>query len=266
MTYSPQELLGQFHEVDIAALFNPDIPTKKERTEKIKIARQKIRLIKSRTKEEQDTIKARWDGRKVGHAQQEKLHLAPYTLILDVISQIEIFISELAALKAKDPIPEPPNFNKESHAVIFGDIQEGQWKIGSVIDAKKWEVKRTIDNARETGRIFQQQVKDAKQRIKAIPSRVIGYVILVVFTTMLAVWFLYTVTSSDLYDFTNEGTLYSIGGFLAVFALCIYQIFTLLNERKKLENLIPEIQEKIKQTKVIYIKAKKILQSLDDIE
>lgn len=141
----PQQLLNQIHELNIPALFHEQMESR-EREKAVKLMRQKLRLIRKSVNQEITTIKARWDGRKPGEAEQERLHLIPFQLLIDLIERLDIALGEL---DVRGVLAETPAFGTQ----IVGNLSRGDWQILSPADAYRWQAedaRRSIEEHKAT--------------------------------------------------------------------------------------------------------------------
>lgn len=139
-TNLPQQFLDQIHELDIPSLFHEQMePDAREKA--VKLMKQKLRLIRKSVNQEITAIKARWDGRKTGEAEQERLHLIPFQLLIDLIERLDIALGEL---DVRGVLAEAPSFGTQ----IVGNHSRGDWQILSPADALRWQAddaQRTVD-------------------------------------------------------------------------------------------------------------------------
>lgn len=129
---TPQDLLDQIHSSGILQLNLTEISTKTARLEQIKLARQKLRLIKKQLQDARSIVKAKWDGRNQYEKVQENDELQPYQKIEDVILRIEIALSEMEI----NHNATMPIYGKR----IYGNSSFKFWDIGSENDAQIWEL------------------------------------------------------------------------------------------------------------------------------
>ncbi len=124
---TPQGLLDQLNEIGIPNLFDVD-KSSKERLAEIKLARQKVRLIKQRLNQEKENISGRWDGRNRQQAVVKRLELAPLDALSDIVGQVEVMLTELeTAVKTEGPIPNRPTIA----SIVAGGAELGWWSISS---------------------------------------------------------------------------------------------------------------------------------------
>jgi tetratricopeptide (TPR) repeat protein len=93
-TNSPQDFLNRLHEIGISDLYSEKF-TNEERLPRIKLARQKLKHVDRLLKRQEQNVKGRWDARDKEEADLERFELAGYELIGDLVSEIEIELSEL---------------------------------------------------------------------------------------------------------------------------------------------------------------------------
>jgi len=91
---SAQELLDDIAAIDIAAICSPS-QEPKARADLIKLAEQRLKLIRKQLKDQSKDVAARWDGRNQYEGVMERLELAPYNLVDDQIGEILIFLEEV---------------------------------------------------------------------------------------------------------------------------------------------------------------------------
>lgn len=160
--YTPQQLLEQINEAYFEEVFKSELP-QKERTAKMKLAQQKLRVAKRNLKAEQTLIKQRWDNRNKGEAAKEQLELAPYLLIESYLGKVEISYSELeAAIAGGSNYPEAITLGE----VIIGDEWVGDYVIGGRIAAEEWyqgKVQELKDKLRQAQK---EAFADAKKYIE----------------------------------------------------------------------------------------------------
>ncbi len=90
-----------------------------ERLEKIRLAQQKLHLIQDQVKAAQGEINEQ--------AHDGAARLKPLAVVLDKLREVEIYLSDLEAVKA-DKTPSAPPLMGE---VLYGDSAAGIWRIGS---------------------------------------------------------------------------------------------------------------------------------------
>ena len=120
-TDTAERLLAQLHEIDFPSLYNLSLPVK-DRDSLVKLAKQKLKLVKRQLREEMDVIKKRWDGRNSYEAAQERLHLAPYKVLDDLIAKLEVAITEL---EIKGSEAKPVTFGTQ----LVGNFDTGEWHV-----------------------------------------------------------------------------------------------------------------------------------------
>lgn len=236
-TYTPQQLLDHLHQLDIPSLFDPNLSSE-ERMKEIKVAKQKIRLLKKQVKQEIEVIKSTWDGRNTYQAQQERLHLAPFLQVEQLVAQIEIAINELGIRGAVD---WRPAFG----SVIVGSFKRGEWHILSPLDAIIWNAKETNRQIEEVQVLIssdQSLVATLNKRIKEKirNQRNTAIICFLVATCLLLFIFLF------LGNLRNSQAILSIGGLaVAVYVGGIVTFFESRSPDKKLEQQILYIHEHI---------------------
>src|SRR5258707_6824502 len=132
--YNPQQLVDQINGSYFPELFTPELSAK-ERTVKLKLARQKLRIAKQSLKAEQIAIKKRWDNRNKQEAEQERLELVPYSLVEAYVKKIEGSFAELgAALEIGSELPKPLGLA----TVFVGTTETGAYQLSNQEQAAKW--------------------------------------------------------------------------------------------------------------------------------
>jgi hypothetical protein len=129
-TDTVDRLLTEVHEIDFPALYSPTLATK-EREASVKLAKQKLKLIKRQLRDEMDVIKKQWDGRNSNEAHQEKLNLAPYKVLDDLVAKLEVALAEV---EIKGTSAKPVTFGN----VLVGDFDKGEWHIVTEKEAVRW--------------------------------------------------------------------------------------------------------------------------------
>lgn len=116
-----QNLLDALHALSLFTLVE-DTLSKKERLARISLAKKKLRAIKRDLRQEQQTIKRRWDGRNRYEAIQEEIGLLPFGLIDTLVSELEIVVAEIeVSVKHDRPLPEVPLLPD----VVIEDTEDG---------------------------------------------------------------------------------------------------------------------------------------------
>lgn len=237
-----QEYLDRLRQVYTAELFDPAL-SQKERTDRIKLARQQLKAVRRSVRDRTDAIKRQWDGRKSDEKIQEDLHLAQYAPLLQLLDQLELSISEL---EIKGAEAEQITFG----GIYVGDFESGEWLILEVDQSLIWlarKAKRTISN-------FQQDIHESDKRIaswqdligdheKRIRSQgpIVAAVVVIVLSvcaSILAGVAMYT--NQALQD---PGIIIVFGAAMAVvFISGIVSVVETANRRKKLRREVEYLQ------------------------
>jgi uncharacterized protein YukE len=152
----PQDILDSVHELDFAALYDETL-SKKERAANIKVAKQKLRIIKKNLKEQQTIINRRWDGRNSAQAAMERIELLPYNVLGQVLDYVETAFVELETANNFDrAIPVPPDVGR----VIVHDETE------AVITSERGAYRWMIEKANESLADAENYAESYRQRIK----------------------------------------------------------------------------------------------------
>lgn len=257
-SYSPQDLLDQLHELKIQGFYSSTL-SKTDHANAIKLAKQQLRLVKKRLREEQSEITSRWDGRNAREAAIEKIELAPYSLIDDLVGELEIELTKLE--NGSQDVSNPISFGN----FIFGDGQRGGWQIGSRKEFLTWRLKHSeeaYNQFRETmlearDRLIKsastanKELKSLQDRLanyKLVSRNLISLIVIWVIITLLVIPVLLLLSNS------SGGIILAAG---IVTLLITISIFYPLRKLK-----IAALQRKIEHLQQILSKAKVTLEQL----
>jgi hypothetical protein len=170
--YTPQQILDQLHEINLAGAITPDMP-ERDVLIAIKLGKQKLRAVKQRLHAEQTYIKGKWNGRIAHEAEARRLELLPYDLLDDLISQLEVYlVSQDTAVKLHQQFDDMPRFGM----YIIGTVTEG-YRIVDAATAQAWiDEKQAIIEQKKAAQeeaVRQQQIaRDAAiQRMQAVREK-----------------------------------------------------------------------------------------------
>jgi hypothetical protein len=137
-SYSPQQLLDQIHEIGIPELYEERM-SEKERKARLKLAKQKLKAVKQRLRAEQTFVKGQYDGRNSGEAYLKRVELMPYELIDEVISRLEVQLTDLdTSLQLDNALPLAPIYG----TLLVGGVAYGGYTISDQLGAAEWMIQR----------------------------------------------------------------------------------------------------------------------------
>lgn len=228
----PNQILDELHQLNISYLANPTL-TAKDRVNEIKLAKQKLRLIRKRWKQETEVINKRWDGRNRFEASQEQRELAPYEPLEEVMDKIELFLSEL---EIRGEGVSPPHFG----TILVEDDTENKWYLFTENEAFLWAAKRNRDAAKYLKAVMNQSEETIEQAEKKLHSKWKLYfgVALIFAGVILAVFII------SLFGKGTESSLLMALGLVCVVPLAgVYYIWSWSDDKRKIRVLIAEIRQ-----------------------
>lgn len=251
-TYTPQDLLEQFHSTGVADLFSRSL-SKEELSQQSKLVKQKIGLVKKRIKQEKDVIKAQWDGRNKYEGLIEKRELAPFEKLEEYIGEVEIAISELEI----SGVRETPIRGK----AIYGDSESREWHIGFEKDFILWQAKRRkadIDKAKEKLAQLTALGQEKVRKLSISKQNKASPIILLLGIALIAFGY---ITRSDM-------LIVQVGGFLIIISIIVFipiwlyrnqlrgeiarirsEVASLQKEMEKDRRLLAEFKDKYEEIK-----------------
>jgi hypothetical protein len=158
-----QQLLNELHELRLQDLYNTNFQTKKELADEISLAKRKLRAIKKKMKDETTSIKSRWDNRASDEAATERMYLAMYLPLENLIEEIDVYLKEFE-VRGNDA-GEPPQFG----TLYDGVLEEAEWHIFTPLEYMDWHIKRLIETKNQALEIlngFKGSIQHHKSEIK----------------------------------------------------------------------------------------------------
>jgi hypothetical protein len=152
--YTPQELLDQIHAINF-----PNIVKSPQQADAFRLASEKLNLIKKRVKQEVSAIEATWDGRNPQQAIAQKLQLAPYLLLRDVIDQLDIGLSELKMGQ------QPTSFLSLGRWIVGTNFSD--WKLVDDQGFFDWQYQQMLAEFKLTHR----KIEQAQERLHVTQNR-----------------------------------------------------------------------------------------------
>ncbi len=135
-----------------------------------------------------NVIKSKWDGRNAYEARQEQLHLAPYIVLENLVSQLEVALNELEIRGSVDWRPEFGN-------IIMGDFETGEWHVFNELQAIVWQAKRAqqmLTDLEELKTEYQQRIQqlriDITERMRRDKRTGFVYIVVAILPALFAVW------------------------------------------------------------------------------
>lgn len=171
----PQQHLDELHDCGVPQLFDPTL-SPRARADETASTRRKLARTKQRLQQQIDDLRKHYAGRK-GKSDADlekalKLRMAPYSLLLKLLLQLEEQVNTLErTLGAGKMLPEPFYFGH----LIFGNPDTGEWFLGDEDDRDLWnhtmEVKQQLDDLmkQRDPMVFKQ--KQIKERLDQIQQR-----------------------------------------------------------------------------------------------
>ncbi|MBZ0283488.1 MAG: hypothetical protein K8L97_22320 [Anaerolineae bacterium] len=118
-TNKPQMLLNELHSIGISNVYSTSLsPT--DRKTQIKLAKQKLKLVKKNLGQETRAIKSMYDGRNQLQARIQQRELAPFIVLENLIDRLEVALSEL---ETTDSPRKPHHFGEYIIEL------NGEWRI-----------------------------------------------------------------------------------------------------------------------------------------
>jgi len=244
---TPQEMLTKIHETGIFGENWNHFPTKMARLERIRLYREQLRQINRQLKESEGIVKSFFDGRNQAQAVAEQLNLIPYSLIRDLLENVNI------ALK-KVELDETTIFPQYGE-VIYGDLEEGYWAIGDKLTAQKWLIKHRANKLKSDLALSQNELQRNQKIAKSRTELyfVIGFVVM---GFILAI---FGFQQTDLRE-TSSISLLVITGLMIISSLSTFVYW--LNKRKIAKGRIIFLENQIAIQKNELNKLKKEFQNI----
>lgn len=245
----PQVYLDQYHSVNIPRLYVPQVGPQ-QRKNLIALTKQKLEEIQVSLRKQIQSIQKRYNPKT--EAQEAKIAVAPYDLLLKLGDQLTEAVNELETLvQGGRRLPPAVTFG----SVIFGDAAKGDWHIGTDEDAALYDEMKSKESRLKqlmrdraplqkqikvvNGKIARaqretQEVTEMYKRLKPtgyLVKRLLFLFLLMVIMGVLA-YLAYTQSRLAL----TAGAV----GLALIFFLLMIRVF--VNRRRKLENLRQAIQ------------------------
>lgn len=233
----PNQILDELHRLDIFHLVDPSL-TSKNRMDEIKLAKQKLRLIRKRWKQETDVINKRWDGRNRLQALLEQKELAPYEPLEEVMDKIELFLGEL---EVRGEGVTPPQFG----TLLVEDVSKNKWFLFTEKEAFLWAAERNKETAQYLKDVMTKSVETIEQAEIKLQSKSKLY-------SGIGLIFFGGIGALIIISFFGQGTQDSLMIALGLVSLVplvgVYYIWSWNDDKRKSKEMIADIR--LQQTSI----------------
>lgn len=156
----PQRLLDDLHAVAVPNAFAPGLNAR-ARQEAIDDARQRLSAVRQRISQQISQIEKRGSRK---DRQATTIALQPYQKLATLASELNDALDHLhAALADGRVLPQAFSFG----TVIFGHQETGEWHLGDVEEASRWEEMRQVRRKLDAMMAQRQPLMQALQTMKA---------------------------------------------------------------------------------------------------